>query len=83
MHIVILLYSIYFENNNNTKAHLLVFVKQFSYNTPQTHDNTTAVGLAAQSVDESTSGFIRKKLYSLIKNARHDSQGISTLLDKI
>ena len=41
------------------KAHLLVFVKQFFYNTPQTVDNTTA--LAAQSVDESTSGFIPKK----------------------
>ena len=83
VHIVILLYSIYFENNNNMKAHMLVFVKHFSNNTPHTVDNTAAVGLAAQSVDESTSGFIPKKLYSLIKNARQGLQGISTILDKI
>ena len=40
------------------------------------------LGLAAQNVDESPSGFIPKKLYSLIKTARQDSQGISTLKDK-
>ena len=33
-------------------------------------------------VGERPSGFMAKKLYSLIKNARQDSQGISTLLDK-
>ena len=36
----------------------------------------------AQSADESPSGFIPKMLYSLIKNARQDSQGISALIDK-
>ena len=40
------------------------------------------LGLAAQNADESPSGFIPKMLYSLIKNARQDSQGISTLTDK-
>lgn len=40
------------------------------------------LGLAAQSADENPSGFIPKKLYSLIKNARQDSRGISTLFDK-
>ena len=40
------------------------------------------LGLAAQNADENPSGFIPKKLYSLIKNARQDSQGISTLYDK-
>ena len=40
------------------------------------------LGLAAQSADESPSGFIPKKLYSLIENARQDSQGISALIDK-
>ena len=37
------------------------------------------LGLAAPNAP---SGFIPKKLYSLIKNARQDSQGISTLTDK-
>ena len=40
------------------------------------------LGLAAQNAYENPSGFIPKKLYSLIKNARQDSQGISTLNDK-
>ena len=40
------------------------------------------LGLAAQSAEEYPSGFIPKKLYSLIKNARQDSQGISSLFDK-
>ena len=40
------------------------------------------LGLSAQTADGSSSGFIPKKLYSLIKNARQDSQGISPLLDK-
>ena len=40
------------------------------------------LGLAAQSAEENPSGFIPKKLYSLIKNARQDSQGISSLFDK-
>ena len=40
------------------------------------------LGLAAQNADENPSGFIPKKLYSLIKNAWQDSQGISTLCDK-
>ena len=40
------------------------------------------LGLAAQNADENPSGFIPKKLYSRIKNARQDSQGISTLYDK-
>ena len=49
-----------------------------------TYDNNLQdlLGLAAQSADENPSGFIPKKLYSLIKNARQDSQGISTLYDK-
>ena len=41
------------------------------------------LGLAAQNVDESPSGFNPKKLYSLIKIVRHDSQGISPLTYKI
>ena len=40
------------------------------------------LGLSAQTADGSPSGFIPKKLYSLIKNARQDSHGISPLLDK-
>ena len=40
------------------------------------------LGLAAQNAHESPYGFIPKKLYSLIKNVRQDSQGISALTDK-
>ena len=40
------------------------------------------LALAVQSAEENPSGFIPKKLYSLIKNARQDSQGISSLFDK-
>ena len=40
------------------------------------------LGLAAQSAEENPSGFIPKKLYPLIKNARQDSQGISSPFDK-
>ena len=41
----------------------------------------TILGLAVQSEDESPSGFI-PKMNHLIKNARQNSQGISTILDK-
>ena len=40
------------------------------------------LGLAAQSADESPSVFVHRKLYSLIKNARQDSQEISALINK-
>ena len=40
------------------------------------------LGLAAQNTDETPSGFNPKKLYTLIKNARQDSQGTYTLYDK-
>ena len=40
------------------------------------------LGLAAQSAEENPPGFIPKKLYALIKNARQDSQSISSLFDK-
>ncbi|MES9994057.1 MAG: reverse transcriptase family protein, partial [Candidatus Thiodiazotropha sp.] len=40
------------------------------------------LGLTAENSDKSPSGFTPKKLFSLIKNARQDSQGISTLFDK-
>ena len=48
------------------------------------HDNylNDLLGLAAQNADENPSGVIPKKLYSLIKNARQESQGISTLYKK-
>ena len=40
------------------------------------------LGLAAQSAEESPSGFMLEMLYYRIKHSRQDSQGIPTLLDK-
>ena len=47
-----------------------------------TYDLKDLLGLAVQNADENPSGFFPKRFYSLIKNARQDSQGISTLYDK-
>ena len=77
----------YMQRNSgkNKDRHHFKQVKHLIQNKIRTaYDNylQDLLGLAAQNADENPSGFIPKKLYSLIKNARQDSQGISTLYDK-